>query len=238
MKELITVQQLADQYKLDAKKTNTKVMYHSALKKYLSWCIQSNTGADKSSFIFFLEAEKQKGTKWSSLRLYRYAIQAYFVEKGIAFSGDRDLNNFFKAMKNIAPIKQVKQEQARPLSVEKLLYVIDQIEDLKYRALFLLMYRGGFRISEIVGICVEDIRLENDFMVITINRSKTGEQTKYIKLPADTRYCPYVALLKWGNIRQSMRAKYLILPQEASIRLLRNILGMTTVPTALELVPP
>ncbi len=197
MKAVATPQQLADQYKFDAKKANTKTMYLSAVKKYLSWCIQNGTGADKGSFMQFLEAEKQAGIKWSSLRLYRYAVQAYFLDRGIELGRDKDLGNFFKAMRNTSPVKQVKQEQARALSVTRLLHVIDQIDDLKYRALFLLMYRGGFRISEIVSISPSDLKIENDFLIVTLDRSKTGEQTKYIKLPPDTKYCPHAALLRW-----------------------------------------
>jgi integrase len=225
MKEIVSVQQLTDQYRFDAKRSNTKIMYHSALKKFLSWCIRNNLGAGKDTFILFLEAEKHRGMKWSSLRLYRYAIQAYFLEKGIDISGDRDLNNFFKAMKNTAPMKQVRQEQKRPLSAEKLLFVIDQIKDLKYRALFLLMYRGGFRVSEIVGIRVEDIRLENDFMIVIINRSKTGEQTKYVKLPADTKYCPYVALLKWKEYKAIHEGKIFNISPRAINKAIKKYFG-------------
>lgn len=197
MKELATPQQLADQYKVESKKINTKTMYLSAVKKYLSWCIRHGCGADKGTLLQFLEAEKQAGLKWASLRLYRYAVQAYFLDRGIELSRDRDLNNFFKAMKNTSPVKQVKQKQARALSADRLLYAIEQIDDIRYRALFLLMYRGGFRISEIVSISTSDLRVENDFLIVTLDRSKTGEQIKYIKLPPDTKYCPYAALVRW-----------------------------------------
>ena len=79
------------------------------------------------------------------------------------------------------PITINYRKQARALSVDRLLYAIDQIDDLKYRALFLLMYRGGFRISEIVSICPGDLRIDNDFLIVTLDRSKTGEQIRRLE---------------------------------------------------------
>jgi site-specific recombinase XerD len=75
---------------------------------------------------------------------------------------------------------------------------------LRDKTILLLGLAGAFRRSELVALNIEDIQVDDDFVVLRIKQSKTNQyQDKEYKLlaySADIRFCPVRNLQKWKNL--------------------------------------
>jgi integrase len=108
-------------------------------------------------------------------------------------------------MAGIRRVKGTAQQGKQPLSPEMLRKMFSGApEDLRTardRALLLVGFAGALRRSELVRLRVEDVRVTDDGLVVTIPRSKTdpeGEgQTVGIPYGSHPESCPVRALAAW-----------------------------------------
>ena len=96
------------------------------------------------------------------------------------------------------------QKQAKALTVQDLFVVLDRmgegLKDARDRALLLLGFAGGFRRSELVGLCLADIELVRQGIIIALRHSKTDQEGagRKIGIPCGrTRHCPVAAVTDW-----------------------------------------
>ncbi len=95
-------------------------------------------------------------------------------------------------------------KQALPLTRDLLFDVLEAIpEDLRGardKALLLVGFAGGFRRSELVGLCVSDCAYQEKGLLLTLRRSKTDQtgRGRVIGVPFGRgRFCPVKALRNW-----------------------------------------
>ena len=99
------------------------------------------------------------------------------------------------------------QAQARPLLVQDLLAILDQLgtspKDVRDKALLLLGFAGALRRSELVSLDVSGIENVQQGIVVTLRRSKTDTEGKgrRIGIPfARGQHCPVHALRDWLSV--------------------------------------
>jgi site-specific recombinase XerD len=83
-------------------------------------------------------------------------------------------------MRGVKRTKGTAQREAKPLMRDDLLIVLDatgeSLKDVRYRALLLIGFAGGFRRSELVGLDVGDIEHVRQGIIVRIRRSKTDQE--------------------------------------------------------------
>lgn len=95
-------------------------------------------------------------------------------------------------------------DQAAPVTREILFETLEAIPDdlrgIRDRALLLIGFAGGFRRSELVGLKLCDVAIQDEGLVLDLRRSKTDQtgQGRKIGIPfARGRHCAIKALRAW-----------------------------------------
>jgi integrase/recombinase XerD len=109
-------------------------------------------GENLREFFYYLSERKIFST--SSLRIYKFSIQFYY------------LNTLQKHL-DFSLLTQIRKSDHLPtvLSREEILSILHSFANPKHRLIFSLMYAGGLRISEVIQIKVKDL----DFQKLTIH---------------------------------------------------------------------
>jgi integrase len=110
-----------------------------------------------------------------------------------------------ETLKGIRRTIGVAQTGKRPLLTEQVRAIIralpGDLQGLRDRALLLIGFAGGFRRSELAGLTVEDVGVENDGLLITLRRSKTDQEGRgrEVALPygSSPETCPVRAYREW-----------------------------------------
>ena len=103
------------------------------------------------------------------------------------------------------------QKAKKPILINELKLIVDFINKekneknrLKYKALILIGFSGGFRRSELVDIDYEDLDFVPEGVKIFVKKSKTDQSgegmTKGIPYFSNSEYCPVISLKKWIEI--------------------------------------
>ena len=103
------------------------------------------------------------------------------------------------------------QKAKKPILINELKLIVDFINKekneknrLKYKALILIGFSGGFRRSELVDIDYEDLDFVPEGVKIFVKKSKTDQSgegmTKGIPYFSNSVYCPVISLKKWIEI--------------------------------------
>ena len=134
------------------------------------------------------------------------------VHKGHGWPNPCDTELVRSAMRGMRRLHGSAQKQAKPLTRETLLLVLDGMSgtnrDTRDRALLLTGFAGGFRRSELVGLNWSDVAEVREGLVINLRRSKTDQTGvgRKIGIPLGrTRHCPVRALLAWRQILKEDR---------------------------------
>jgi site-specific recombinase XerD len=112
---------------------------------------------------------------------------------------------------NLMGIKRILgsyQKAKKPLLINELKLIVNLINKekneknrLKYKALILIGFSGGFRRSELVDIDYEDLDFVLEGVKIFVKRSKTDQSgegmTKGIPYFSNQEYCPVISLKNW-----------------------------------------
>ncbi len=172
----------------------------------------NKTDRTKSALIWLNYLYKE-GKKLNTLRIYAYIL---INQLNLNIDGN-EVKKFIKA---IGRVKKNYVKRAKPITIDLLQKTIrnfnyeikkarrrkdtPQVEFLtQYKALFLLMFFGAFRVSEISNLELTDVTKEtNDIYRLEVHKSKTSKTEpiiKYIsKLPRRQGViCPFRALSKW-----------------------------------------
>ena len=103
------------------------------------------------------------------------------------------------------------QKAKKPILINELKLIVDFINKekneknrLKYKALILIGFSGGFRRSELVDVDYEDLDFVPEGVKIFVKKSKTDQSgegmTKGIPYFSNSEYCPVISLKKWIEI--------------------------------------
>ena len=113
-----------------------------------------------------------------------------------------------KTMRGIARLHGVPRKQAHAMrladldQIVKYLNLQDKPLTIRNRALLLLGFFGAFRRSELIALQWENVRFEENGMIITVSRSKTDQTGEgmdcVIPFGNDVR-CPVRALISWRS---------------------------------------
>jgi site-specific recombinase XerD len=110
-----------------------------------------------------------------------------------------------ETLKGIRRTLGTAQDGKRPLSTGDVLAMVDALPDtlqgVRDRALLLVGFAGGFRRSELAGLQIADIAVENDGLAIVLRRSKTDQegQGRRVGIPYGSRpeTCAVHAYREW-----------------------------------------
>jgi integrase len=175
---------------------NTQIAYDIAVKQYLNFCTSINICVgSKESVILFLESIKT--LKLASLQLKTSALVNYFNANNYDnFLLAKEYINF---RKGLVKSKGTAQKQCKALQTTKNFYdKLDKITNEKHKTMFLTMFYGAFRYSEITSLKKENIDIDADRITIRMYKSKTNQQgaeeLKSIPKLQDKKKCPFRAL--------------------------------------------
>ena len=120
------------------------------------------TESDIKDYLFYLAEEKQSAT--STLNQAINALKLYY-------------GSMLKK-KFIYEVKQPRKDRKLPvvLSKEEVAKILSSVENLKHKALLMIVYSAGLRVGEVVRLRVEDI--DSKRMLIHVKGSK-GRKDRY-----------------------------------------------------------
>jgi len=159
---------------------------------------------DADSFEAFIEHEQDRGLKPATLHLRLtsfYCFIRYLVDQGL-LPQDRFERKIRIRVPDALP------RAMDPIDVKRLLAVIDDVRD---RAMILVLLRTGLRIGELLQLTMDDVRLvENKILIWEGEKNATG---RTVCLSQDARdalcqwiYCrnPEIANVFYGRGRHSL----------------------------------
>jgi integrase len=183
---------------------NTRRTYRSAIRHFQGW--GGALPADESTVIRYLMAYADSlNARTLALRLT--ALSQWHVYQG--FADPASTPTVRKTLAGIARLHGKPKRKARALPLEDLELIVARLaalgtnKALRDSALLQLGFFGAFRRSELVGLRLEDIRLEPQGLVITLPRSKTDQLGEGIvkAIPfGDGVCCPATALRAWLGV--------------------------------------
>lgn len=180
---------------------NTRRTYRSAIRHFLAW--GGLLPSDETTVVRYLLTYAQSlNPRTLGLRLT--ALSQWHTHQNFYDPASTPLVR--KTLAGIERVNGKPKKKAKALPIEDLekiikrLKTVDGLKAKRDNALLQLCFFGGFRRSEIVRLCVEDIAWERQGIVITLSRSKTDQHgegiVKAIPLGNGT-CCPARALRAW-----------------------------------------
>lgn len=165
---------------------------------------QTPLPATAETLVLFMQYLLDQGLCLNSLQRNLAAIRHYHFEADEASPTDSALAKRMLRASARSLGRQVTQKQA--LLADDLILLIDQIDTDTLRgkrdkALLLLGFAGGFRRSEVVGLCYEDLTFIEPHLHIRLKKSKTDQEQRGLDKPIfgeiDSIYCPVQAIQHW-----------------------------------------
>jgi integrase len=190
-----------------AKADSTRRAYRSDWHHFQVWCGQYGLAAlpaipdTVALYITDLAKTHQPATIRRRLTVISRAHQA--VGQPSPASMQHALVS--ETLKGICRTLGTAQAGKRPLYTEQLRAMSrslpENLQGRRDRALLLIGFAGGFRRSELAGLMVEDIAIEQDGLVVTLPRSKTDQegQSRKVAVPfgSSPETCPVRAYRAW-----------------------------------------
>ncbi|MBD1140717.1 site-specific integrase [Pelagibacterales bacterium SAG-MED39] len=193
----------------NSKANNTLRAYQSDFKDFSAFCLKNGLSPmpTQPKIIALYITHLSKSSKFSTLKRRIASISVIHKLKGHYLDTKHPI-----IMENLHGIKRTlgsRQKAKKPILINDLkliIKVIDQ-EQLRDKALILVGFAGGFRRSELVNICYDDIEFVTEGVKILIKRSKTdqsGEGTiKAIPYFDNNEFCPVLALKNYINAKST-----------------------------------
>lgn len=148
----------------EAKVRNLKKRSVACYKNYVAYFLNF-VGKDPSQLTCqdvrdFLLAKKDEGLKATTLNLYNSAIRFFY-------------RNVLHILWDDIRVPRMRIDHKLPLvlSLPEINELLDSTDDLKYRAMFAVMYSSGLRVSEVIHLHYDDISRTN--MQIHVRESKS-----------------------------------------------------------------
>ena len=160
--------------------SNTKLSYKYDLKVFTDYCKANNVSSlsEVNMLVvmkYFIESKANKS--YSTLRRYTAAFLTVPHLKQFVTTDE-----FGKLMKSIENEADLTVKNSTPMKHIDVIRKVLQLKSLKYQFLFIVMFKGAFRISEMLNLKVDDISVEEQGLQITIRKSKTSNKPAKIGL--------------------------------------------------------
>jgi site-specific recombinase XerD len=204
--DLIDLESSARRYETQAKAENTKRAYRAAWAHYLDWCDGKSLApmpAEPRMVALYLSACADEGAKVSTMQIRLTVIGKAHRLAGSSFDAKhRDLSEVWEGIKRAVGMRPDRKE---PVLMEDLRPMLKKLPDTltghRDRALLLIGFGGALRRSELVALCVEDVRTTRQGITLLIRKSKTDQRGEgwLIGIPFGRKpeTCPAAALKAW-----------------------------------------
>jgi len=194
-----------------SKAINTLRAYKADYKDFASFCLKNGFKPIPSEpkIITLYLTHLSKICKFSTLKRRLASISVIHKLSGHYIDIKHPM-----ITENLMGIKRILgsyQKAKKPILINELKLIVNFINKekneknrLKYKALILIGFSGGFRRSELVDIDYEDLDFVPEGVKIFVKRSKTDQSgegmTKGIPYFSNQEYCPVISLKNWiGN---------------------------------------
>ena len=184
---------------------NTHRAFTADLRQYLDWCQQNAYPPAPLSPVALVEYVTFLGRTRTYFTIQRHlsSIAKYHRQQGEMVPSTNEQFKVF--MKGFKLKKTVRQKQAPAFSVKELRQALDALPDtptgLRNRAILLLGFTGAFRRSELAGLDINHILMDEAGMLIQLNHSKTNQfgevEEKAVAFASEPDYCSILALQRW-----------------------------------------
>ena len=194
-----------------SKATNTLRAYKADYKDFATFCIKNGFKPMPSEpkIITLYLTYLSKICKFSTLKRRLASISVIHKLSGHYIDSKHPM-----ITENLMGIKRTLgsyQKAKKPILINDLKLIVDFINKekneknrLKYKALILIGFSGGFRRSELVDVDYEDLDFVPEGVKIFVKKSKTDQSgegmTKGIPYFSNSEYCPVISLKKWIEI--------------------------------------
>ena len=189
----------------NSKANNTLRAYKSDFKDFTAFCIKNGFSSmpTQPKILALYITNLSKSSKFSTLKRRIASISVIHKLKGHYLDTKHPI-----IMENLHGIKRTlgsRQKAKKPLLINNLKLIIKVIgkEKIRDKALILIGFAGGFRRSELVNICYEDVEFVPEGVKILIKRSKTDQSgegiIKAIPYFDNQEFCPVIALKNYIN---------------------------------------
>lgn len=196
-----------------SKSEATKSAYRSDWKHFDLWCAESSlaplpaTPQTVALYISHLsmpgKGEKARAVATITRRLA--AINSVHKGKGLKAPGKMDDPVLAAALQGIRRILGTKQKAKKPLTLDLILRIVDNLQgpvaSRRDHALLLVGFVGALRRSELAAMRVEDLKLHANGYTLRIPRSKTDQERKGREVELlrgkDYKSCPVRTLQNW-----------------------------------------
>ncbi len=206
---LVTFQNLVDTakgYARNAKSANTKKAYRSDWRMFEAWCLFSGVvalPAQPEVVALYISALAKLGKRVSTIT--RILVSISQAHKLAEYPSPTSSAQVHEIMKGIRRTLGISQRQKSAVETANLRAMVGELGDdllsLRDRALLLIGFAGAFRRSELVGLNVRDVEFTADGLIITLEQSKTDQESKghQIGIPHGScpLACPVRALKAW-----------------------------------------
>ena len=203
----------------NSKASNTIRAYESDFKDFSIFCLKNGLNSlptDPKVLSIYL-THLSKNCKFSTLKRRIASIKVIHKIKGHYLDSKHPI-----VMENLLGIKRVNgshQRSKKPLLINDLKILIKALDEnekkelkkIRNKALILIGFSGGFRRSELVNICYDDLEFVPEGLKIFIKRSKTDQSgegsIKAIPYFKNSEYCPVIKLKEWLNFQNLSKGR-------------------------------
>lgn len=178
---------------------NTRRAYQSDVRHFIEW--GGSIPAEPTSVARYLAAHADK-LSMATLGRRIVAIRRAHTLRGVPDPTKAELVRL--TIRGVRRLNGRPQRRVAPLRIEHLSAITSvlgqSIRDVRDRALLLVGFAGAFRRSELVAVSCEQIKREEQGIVITLPRSKTDQEGRgrSVAIPRiESPVCPVAALETW-----------------------------------------
>ena len=184
---------------------NTHRAFVTDLKQYSAWCQQNGYEPTPLSAVALVEYVTFLGRTRSFFTIQRHLASLAKLHRQHKVDSPTTDEQFKVFMKGFKLKKTVRQKQAPDFSLKQFRQALDSLSPtptgLRNRAILLLGFTGAFRRSELAGLDVNHILIDEAGMVIRLDRSKTNQfgevEEKAVAYAQEEEYCPISAIHAW-----------------------------------------
>lgn len=186
---------------------STKLAYQTDWVRFCEFTTnikQPSLPAAPETVALFMQYLLENDFAFNSIQRNLAAIRHYHFEANQISPTDSGVVK--RILKAIARTLGRQVTQKKALLADDLMKLIDQVDTTTLRgkrdkAMLLLGFAGGFRRSEVVGLCYEDLTLIEPHLHIRLRKSKTDQEQRGLDKPIfgeiGSIYCPVQAIQHW-----------------------------------------
>lgn len=184
---------------------NTRLAHRKDWARFEAWCKRhrcQSLPASPQALVAYLSAH---AGELKPATLIRHLASISVAHRAAGFDSPTRSLLVGKTLAGIKRTHGTAQTKKAPLLVEELLALAraldtEELEDLRDRALILIMFAAALRRSEAADLEVRDIEFTKKGLILTKRRSKTDQAGAGMRVPVaygSTNACPVIALRRW-----------------------------------------